>query len=180
METDLRDEFDEEVTESLMSMLRMPGRSVNLILIFYEAKQSNSLNTHDPSAMREIIGMSKSVLSACLGLPEVYSALFQYDGFAVTFESGINAVPAFDARIEVYRQDKIVRVDYNTPFVKGLPVIMTVREKIESRPGQNSYGFSERVVRRTYEDLYTLEMLEFFECVVNAKQIKTSVENSIK
>ncbi|KAF2187912.1 NAD(P)-binding protein [Zopfia rhizophila CBS 207.26] len=164
VETALRDEFGVAVTDDSIKMLRMLA----------------SLNTHDLSAMREIIGMPKSVPGACLGLPGIYSALFQYDGFAVTFESGINSVPTFDAHIEVYGQDKIVRVDYDTPYVKGLPVTMTIREKIPSRPGQESFGYSERVVRRTYEDPYTLEMLEFYECVVNGKPIKTSAEDSIK
>lgn len=130
--------------------------------------------------MREILGMPKSVLGACLGLPGIYSALLEYDGFSVTFESGINAVPTFDAHIEIYGQDKIVRIQYDTPYVKGLPVTMTIREKIDSRPGQDSFGFSERVVRRTYEDPYTLEMLEFYECMVNGKPVKTSAEDSIQ
>ncbi|KAF2111262.1 hypothetical protein BDV96DRAFT_582802 [Lophiotrema nucula] len=164
METALRDEFGVAVTEDSKKMLRMLG----------------SLNTHDLSAMREIIGMPKAVLGAYLGLPGIYSVLFQYEDFPVTFESGINAVPTFDAHIEVYGQEKIVRVDYDTPYVKGLPVTMTIREKINSRPGQESFGYSERVVRRTYEDPYTLEMLEFYECVVNGKPIKTSAEDSIQ
>jgi predicted dehydrogenase len=128
--------------------------------------------------MREIIGMPKAVLGAVLGLPGIYSALFQYPGFAVTFESGINSVPVFDANIEVYSEDKIVRVDFDSPYVKGLPVTMTVREKVSSRPGQETFGYQERTVRRTYEDPYTLEMLEFYECVVHGKPIKTSAEDA--
>lgn len=137
-----------------------------------------SLNTHDLSAMREIIGMPKCVLGASLGFPGIYSALFQYNAFAVTFESGINSVPVFDAHIEVYSEDSIVRVDFDTPYVKGLPVTMTVREKIRSRPGEETFGYQERVVRRTYEDPYTLEMLDFYECVVHNKPIKTSAKDA--
>ena len=112
-------------------------------------------------------------------MPGIYSALFQYPGFAVTFESGINSVPVFDAHIEVYSEDKIVRVDFDSPYVKGLPVTMTIREKVSSRPGvKDTFGYQERVVRRTYEDPYTLEMLEFHECVVNGKPVKTSAEDA--
>lgn len=128
--------------------------------------------------MREIIGMPQRVLGASLGFPGIYSALLQYDGFAVTFESGINAVPTFDANIEVYSQDKIVRVQYDTPYVKGLPVTMTIREKIDSHSQTDSFGFQERVVRRTYEDPFTKEMLEFYDCVVNGKPIKTTAEDA--
>lgn len=128
--------------------------------------------------MREILGMPKRVLGACLGFPGIYSALLEYDGFAVTFESGINSVPVFDAHIEVYSEDKIVRINYDSPYVKGLPVIMTIREKVDSRAGNDSFGYQERVVRRTYEDPYTLEFLEFYDCIVKGKPIKTSAEDS--
>jgi predicted dehydrogenase len=151
-------------------MLKLKHKGLN--------KLEYSLNTHDLSAMREIIGIPKSVLGASLGLPGIYSALFQYNGFAVTFESGINNVPIFDAHIEVYSEDKIVRVDFDSPYVKGLPVTMTIREKVSSRPGADTFGYQERTVRRTYEDPYTLEMLEFYECVVHGKPIKTSAEDA--
>jgi hypothetical protein len=91
---------------------------------------SSSLGSHDLSAMREILGMPKSVLGASLGLP-IWSVMFQYDGFPVIYESGINNVPIFDAHIEIYSQEKIVRVNYDTPYVKGLPVTMTIRETID-------------------------------------------------
>ncbi|KAF2467967.1 uncharacterized protein BDR25DRAFT_233515, partial [Lindgomyces ingoldianus] len=31
-----------------------------------------------------------------------------------------------------------------------------------------------------YEDPYTLQMLEFWECVLNGKVVKTSAEDSVK
>jgi predicted dehydrogenase len=138
-----------------------------------------SLNSHDISAMREIMGMPKSCLGASLGFPGIYTALFDYGGFSVAFESGINSVPVFDAAIEIYAEDKIVRVQFDTPYVKGLPVTMHVREKTDSlRPGTDSFGYTERMVRRTYEDPYTLEMLEFYDCVVNGKPVKTTAADA--
>ena len=122
--------------------------------------------------------MPKRCLGASLGFPGIYSALFEYNGFAVNFESGINSVPIFDANIEVYSDDKIVKVQYDTPYVRGLPVTMTIREKVASRPGNNSFGFQERIVRRTYEDPYTLEILEFYDCVKGGKPIKTTAEDA--
>lgn len=81
----------------------------------------------------------------------------------MTYESGINNVPIFDAHIEVYSQEKFVRVNYDTPYVKGLAVTMTIRERIDGAKGD---GYQERIVRKTYEDPYTLEFLEFHRCVV--------------
>lgn len=122
--------------------------------------------------MREIIGMPRSAAGAVLTFPGIFTVLFRYDDFPVTYESGVIGVPDFDAHLEVYSQDKIVRVKYDTPYVKGLPVTMTVRERV----GEG--GFQERVVRRTYEDPYTLELREFYECVVNGKEVKTSARDA--
>ena len=135
---------------------------------------SSSLGSHDLSAMREILGMPKSVLGASLGLP-IWSVMFQYDGFPVIYESGINNVPIFDAHIEIYSQEKIVRVNYDTPYVKGLPFTMTIREKIDGAKGD---GYQERMVRKTYEDPYTLEFLEFYKCVIGKKTPKTSAADA--
>lgn len=121
--------------------------------------------------MREIIGMPKSVAGAVLTLPGIFSVLFQYDDFPVAYESGLINVPEFDAHIEVYSADKIVRVQYDTPYVKGLPVTVTIREKVGD-------GFQERKIRKTFEDAYTLEFLEFYDCAVNGKVPKTSAADA--
>ncbi|KAH7113705.1 hypothetical protein B0J13DRAFT_574406 [Dactylonectria estremocensis] len=131
------------------------------------------LGTHDLSAMREIIGMPQAVAGAVLKLPGIFSVLFQYDGFPVTYESGLTGVPEFDAHIEVYSPEKVVRVEFDTPYIKGLPVTMTVREKLGE-------GFQERKIRKTYEDAYTLEMLEMYDCVVQGKTPKSSAEDARK
>lgn len=123
--------------------------------------------------MREIIGMPKKVSGAVLTFPGIFSVLFDYGTFPVTYESGLNAVPEFDAHIEVYSRTKIVRVDYDSPYVKGLPVTMTIREQIEG-----GAGFQERKIRKTYENPYTLELLELYECVVNGKPPKTSATDA--
>lgn len=73
------------------------------------------------------------------------SVLFQYPGFACSYESGIDEVPRFDAHLEVYSKTKQVTVQYDTPYVKGLPITMTVRENVDG-------GLQTRIVRKTYED----------------------------
>lgn len=132
----------------------------------------SSLGTHDLSAMREIIGMPKAVAGACLTFPGIFTVLFQYDDFPVTYESGTNNIAEFDAHIEVYSANKIVRVNYDTPYIKGLPITMTVRENV------NGTGFQERVVRKTYEDAYTLELKDFHDCVINRRTPKTSIADA--
>jgi len=154
----LNKDYGIPVTPEAMRMVRLLG----------------GLGTHDLSAMREIIGMPEKVLGASLA-PPFWTVLFQYKGFPVTYESGINNVPIFDAHIEIYSPNKIVRVNYDTPYVKGLPVTMTIRERIDGAKGD---GYQERMVRKTYEDPYTLEFLEFHRCVVDGKAPKTSAQDA--
>lgn len=130
------------------------------------------LGTHDLSAMREVLGMPKSVLAASFK-QNFWTATLDYDSFHLVYESGINDVPLFDAHIEVYTDQKIVRVEYDTPYVKGLPTTMTVREKMEQAGEQPS--FQERKIRSTYEDSYTIELREWHDCVVTGRRPKTTV-----
>ncbi|KAL8281818.1 hypothetical protein RB597_009503 [Gaeumannomyces tritici] len=135
-----------------------------------------TLGTHDLSAMREMLGMPVGVAGATLTLPEVFCVLFDYGRFGVTYESGLNSVPDFDAHIEVYSADKIVRVEFDSPYVKGLPTTMAVRERTPGADG----GFQERRVRRTYTDAYTLELQELYRCVVEGREVKTSAADARK
>lgn len=138
-------------------------------------KELIGLGTHDLSAMREAIGMPKAVKAAVLQLP-IWTAMFDYGTFSVVYESGFNQVPVFDAHIEVYGPDKIVRVNYDTPYVKGLPTTMTVREKTIGPRGEECY--QERYVRTSYEDSYTVEFKAWYESIVNGQDIKTTVEDA--
>jgi predicted dehydrogenase len=135
------------------------------------------LGSHDLSAMREVLGMPRAVVGASLKFP-VWSALFQYDTFPVTYESGINSVPVFDAHIEVYTAKKIVRVTYDSPYVKGLPTTMTVREATTGPRGDPCY--QERIVRTTYEDVYTIEFKEWYDCIISGREAKTTIEDARK
>lgn len=110
----------------------------------------------------------------------MWSALLQYDKFSVIYESGINGIPVFDASIEIFSLDKSVKVNFDTPYVKGLPITLTIREKVTGRTGSDDSGFQERIIRRTYEDTYTLEFEDFYNTVVNSKTPKTTITDARK
>lgn len=96
------------------------------------------------------------------------SALFQYLGFVVSYESGIDGVGRFDAIIEIFAEKKTVKICYDSPYAKGLPTILQIRETTP----EGSY--KESTTGKTYEDPYTLEMKELYSVVVEGKQIKTT------
>ena len=136
-----------------------------------------SLGSHDLSVMREALGFPELVIGVSVNDP-FYSAMFEYknakDGtrFAVTWESGIDAVLDFDAHLAVYGERKRVMIKYDSPFIKGLPIKVTVQEV-------NDHGEMEtREVLGSYEDAFTTELKELYECLVNGRTIKTTVEDA--
>lgn len=97
--------------------------------------------------------------------------LFEYEGFNVVYESGIDNVPRFDAHIEVYGKDKTVKITYDTPYVKGLPIILRISENSEG-------AYKETTVRTTFEDAYTQELRKLHTWVTEGKPIKTTLADS--
>lgn len=130
------------------------------------------LGSHDLSAMREVLGMPTGVIGASLG-SEFWNVLFQYQNFTVSYESGFHNIPMFDAHIEVYGENKSVRIQWENPFVRGLPVSTTTRERIESG------GFKETHLRKTYEDPFILELKELHAMVADSKLPKTSAKDAL-
>lgn len=126
--------------------------------------------------MREVFGLPESVGGVSVNEP-FYSAMFNYrnrsgEPFAVMYESGWDGVPDFDAHLAVYGEKKRVWIQYDSPFVKGLPIKVVVQEVNES--GE----MEKREMLGSYEDAYTAELMELYECIVNGRRIKTSAADA--
>ncbi|KAH8548973.1 NAD-P-binding protein [Umbelopsis sp. PMI_123] len=129
------------------------------------------LSSHDLSLMRELFGgIPKQCLAAGrTSTGDFMHALFQYpQGFNVMYEVGIDNVPLFDAGIEVFGDSKRVKITYDTPYIKGLPIKVTVQED----DGQG--GYKETILRPTYKDPYTLEMEALYKAIIGKEPIKTT------
>ncbi|CAE6372487.1 unnamed protein product [Rhizoctonia solani] len=131
------------------------------------------LGSHDLSAMREMLGTPKRCIGAGKNADGMFiTALFEYEGFVTTYETGIDNVGKFDAHLEVHGDGKRVKVTYDTPFVKGLPITLTVLES-------NADGhYQERTVRPTYQDSYTCEYDALYDSIVNESPVKTTPEDA--
>ncbi len=135
-----------------------------------------SLGSHDLSLMREVLGFPEAVAGVSVNHP-FYSAIFNYknktgESFAVMYESGIDAVPRFDAHLAVYGEKKTVSIMYDTPYVKGLPIKVRVEETIDGEAVT-------REILTSFEDAYTAEMKVMYECFIKGREIKTSVEDAM-
>ncbi|KAK5175791.1 uncharacterized protein LTR77_000931 [Saxophila tyrrhenica] len=132
------------------------------------------LGSHDLSAMREALGMPDGVVGCSINMrTNFWNAMFKYPTFTVHYESGIHDVPIFDAFIEVFGNSKQVKIKWDTPYIKGLPVTMTVREDADG-----TGALREIAVRKTYEDPYTAEMRELYGLIREGKKVKTTVEDA--
>lgn len=97
----------------------------------------------------------------------------KYPGFTVSYESGIDNIPRFDAHLEVYSANKTVRVQYDTPYVKGLPITLHIVENADG-------AYKESTIRKTYEDAYTLEMKKLWKMVVEGEAVKTTAQDALQ
>ncbi|MFC6549415.1 Gfo/Idh/MocA family oxidoreductase [Cohnella cellulosilytica] len=129
------------------------------------------LNSHDLSAMRELLGMPKRVVSAKQWNGGGYiAAILEFDGYYATFETGVDDQRRFDAHIEVFGRTKSMTVQYDTPYIRHLPTTLNVKETIDE-------AYVETANRPTLKDPYTVELEHFYEVVTKGIVPKTTPED---
>lgn len=127
------------------------------------------LSSHDLSAMRELLGKPKRVLYASKrhkGL--VLSAAFDYGEYVCHFETALNNIAKFDVGLTVSGENQIVHVQYDTPYVRNLPIRLTVTES----NGQG--GVIERSVHPTWGDAFVAEWQALYTNITENLTPKTS------
>jgi predicted dehydrogenase len=129
------------------------------------------LNSHDISAMRELLGMPRGVVSARhWNAGKFLTVVFAYDGYCAVLESGVDEQLRFDAHIEVYGITKSVRVQYDSPYIRHLPTTLVISETTGD-------AYQQRVERPTFKDPYTHEIEHFHEVVTTGVAPKTTPED---
>ncbi|KAF3356321.1 DNA polymerase epsilon subunit B [Verticillium dahliae VDG1] len=106
--------------------------------------------------VRDIIGANLTFVNQSGTFPERFtdfSDLFKYPGFTVSYESGIDNNPRFDAHLE------------------GLPVTMHIAENYNGT-------YKEATIRKTYEDPYTHELKEWWNSVTQGMGPKTTTRDA--
>jgi len=131
-----------------------------------------SLSSHDISAMRELLGMPKRVLYAATRQGGLYvTAAFDYGDYVCQFETGIDNIPRFDGHLEVYGYERMLRVQYDTPYVRNLPIRLFVTE------ANGKGGIVERAEHPAWGDAFVCEWQSFYENVTGKRQPKTSPQD---
>ncbi|GBF76826.1 hypothetical protein PA598K_05318 [Paenibacillus sp. 598K] len=132
------------------------------------------LNSHDISAMRELLGVPRSIRAAAATKGGRFkTAILEFDDYHVLFETGMDQQGRFDAHIEVFGESKSILLQYNTPYLRQLPTTLHIRETIGE-------ALEETVIRPTYKDAYTCELEYFYQVAVNGLAPKTTPEDYIQ
>ncbi len=127
------------------------------------------LSSHDISAMRELLGMPQRVLYATQRHGGQYlSAAFDYGTYVCQFETGVDTIPRFDAYLEVYGEEQVLRVQYDTPYVRNLPIRLHITE------ANGRGGVVEREEHPAWGDAFVAEWHAFSTNVVERRIPKTS------
>lgn len=131
------------------------------------------LGSHDTSAMRELIGMPTGVLYAAQRSGgRMISAAFDYGTFVCQFETGVDRIARFDAYLEICTPEEIIRVDYDTPYIRHLPAELTVTR------GREPAGISVERSYATRNDAFVAEWRSFHRCVETGEMPKTSIADA--
>lgn len=157
-ETKLREDasLDEALGRRSTSALR---RAYTLML---------GLSSHDLSAMRELLGMPAKVIFAAQRSGGLYlTAAFDYGAYVCQFETGIDHIARFDAHLEVYGDKQVVRVQYDTPYVRNSPIRLFTMEA----SGQD--GVINRTSHPAWGDPFIEQWKVFYQNVTKNQVPKT-------
>jgi predicted dehydrogenase len=126
------------------------------------------LSTHDISAMRELLGMPQGVLYAAQRRGGGYlSAAFDYGAYVCQFETGVDNIPRFDGYLQVYGAERVLRVQYDTPYVRNLPIRLFITE------ANGAGGVVEQALHPAWGDPFVVEWQAFYENVTQRRAPKT-------
>ena len=118
------------------------------------------VSSHDLSVMRELLGVPAAVLHATARHGGAYlTAAFDYGSYVCVFETGMDAIPRFDCHIEVYADDRVVRLEYDTPYVRNLPTHVRVTE------ANGAGGVRESSAQTAWGDAFVHEWRAFHRSV---------------
>lgn len=131
------------------------------------------LSSHDLSAMRELLGPPRSVLYAAHRGTDgrVVSAAFDYGGFACQFETCIDDIPRFDAHIEVFTRSRVIRIEYETPYIRSMPGRLAVTD-VDAR------GMARTASSLAWRDPFLVEWEAFHDNIRQGRMPKTSLADA--
>ncbi len=133
------------------------------------------LGCHSLSAVRELVGPPKRVLSVstCSGGQHLV-VVMDYGDFLATYELvNDQSIVEFDAAVEIYQGDRKLKLKYETPYIRYQPLSLEVTDSTAHSTQTTLYG-------PDYTDPFQTELTLFYDCVQNGGQPKTILEDAVE
>ncbi|SFT39478.1 Predicted dehydrogenase [Pseudovibrio denitrificans] len=129
------------------------------------------LSSHSFSAMRELLGLPKSVSYAKQHGGETVMVLFDYGHFTAMYEAVISDIAEFDAGIEVLTQSERYHATYDTPYIRNLPTQLSITRSTDEQT-------ITEVIGPSYEDPFRIELDAFYKAVTDGASYKTTLTDA--
>lgn len=146
-------ERDEAFRKAIGVVPQHVGRAYGLML---------GLSTHDIAVLRGAFDSPEEVLSVEIWNGGSYiTATMRYPGEArCVFYTGVMNVDRFDEKMTVFSPERVVQIDFPSPFLKNTPTTVHVWE---NRDG----SYDERDILQSYEEAFKEELIYLHDCIVN-------------
>ena len=102
---------------------------------------------------------------------ETLSAALDYGSFVCHFETSWDRLARLDGHVEVFGEDVVVRVRWQTPYVRHLPTTVELHEA-------RGPGVERRVLQPSWEDPYVAEWRAFHRAVTESAAPKASAADA--
>ena len=134
------------------------------------------LASHDTSAMRELLGGTpKRVLYARQQQGGRWiSAAFDYGDFVCHLEIGLDQITRFDGHLEVYLPSQVLRVEYDSPYIRHQAT------KLTTTTVNGSAGVASGTSFPTRSDAFVAEWRAFHEHIRAGSKPKCSIEDAVQ
>lgn len=132
------------------------------------------LASHDTSAMRELLGGSpQRVLYARQHQEGRWlTSAFDYGDFVCHLEIGLDQITRFDAHLEVYLPSSVLKVEYESPYIRHQATKLTTLET------HGAAGISSDTRFSTRNDAFAAEWRAFHEHITCDTRPHCSIEDA--
>jgi len=133
------------------------------------------LSTHDITILRGILNNPIEVLSTEIWDKGKYYTSIMDCGNEIRciFDTGLMKIKKFDEEIAVFSDDKVVKVNFPSPFLKNAPTSVSIWE-------MDNDNYVEKQVLASYRESFKQELIHFYDCIVNDKKPLTDGEEGRK
>jgi predicted dehydrogenase len=160
-----------ELREAMMRSACGEGASPALLLAW---EYLTGVACHSTSAMRDLLGgVPKRVTGAQMSpRGDQLTALLDYGDYPVVYEYLIDDIARFDAGLDLYAKRSRMRLLYDTPYVRNLPMRLELQE---STTDGNAWS----ILGPYYKDPFEAELEALHAAIVNGGENRTPVSDSL-